>query len=357
MNIRIFYLACLCLFAVSVAKPFAPNFECVVTENALELGYEIQGISAKIEDKDGVKYCWYISERYGKQLRATYENEVLTTFYANGSMRAKELYKDGALNGVYKLFYPNENLESKMFYKNGVAEGLVTEYYKSGVLRKEVKYKEGSPVGVSKGYYESGKLLFEVPYVNGEVEGVVKFYCEDGQIAGSGKYVGGELESYMVSSDGVRGSENFDVVEHFCKRARYKDGVGDGLAGLLGGGGGGVSTKAKGSIKTPSERDIDMGAGGGIRSKSEIQKVVQQRTPGLRHTYNRFLKKKPGFSGKVTLKFTIAPGGEITSISIASSTTGFSEFDNEIKSAVSRWKFGTVKSGNTTVSIPFTFSE
>ena len=134
-------------------------------------------------------------------------------------------------------------------------------------------------------------------------------------------------------------------------------GIGDGLAGLLGGGGGGIATKAKGSIKTPSMRDIDMGAGGGSRSAADIMKVVRQRTPGLRHIYNKCLKKKPGFQGKVTLRFTIAPGGEIISISTVSSTTGFSEFDSEIKNAVSRWTFSKVKSGNTTVTIPFTFSE
>ena len=51
------------------------------------------------------------------------------------------------------------------------------------------------------------------------------------------------------------------------------------------------------------------------------------------------MKKKPGFQGKVTLKFTIAPGGEVISISIASSTTGYGEFDGEIKNAVSRTIF------------------
>jgi TonB family protein len=133
-------------------------------------------------------------------------------------------------------------------------------------------------------------------------------------------------------------------------------GYGDGLAGLFGGGGGGISTKAKGNIKTPSARDIDMGAGSS-RSAADIMKVVRQRTPGLRHIYNKFLKKKPGFQGKVTLKFTIAPGGEVISISIASSTTGYGEFDAQIKSAVGNWTFSKVKSGNTTVTIPFTFSE
>ena len=154
---------------------------------------------------------------------------------------------------------------------------------------------------------------------------------------------------------GRRGKANGGFNEGYAEGG--SGGIGDGLAGLLGGGGGGIATKAKGSIKTPSERDIDMGAGGGSRSAADIMKVVRQRTPGLRHIYNKFLKKKPGFQGKVTLKFTIAPGGEIISISIASSTTGYGEFDGEVKTAVSRWKFSKVKSGNTTVTIPFTFSE
>jgi len=134
-------------------------------------------------------------------------------------------------------------------------------------------------------------------------------------------------------------------------------GIGDGLAGLLASGGGGIATKAKGSIKTPSTRDVIISYNDGNRSENDIMRAIRQRTPGLRHIYNNGLKKKPGFQGKVTLKFTIAPDGEIISISIVSSTTGFNEFDNEIKNAVGRWTFSKIQSGNTTVSIPFTFSE
>jgi TonB family protein len=129
------------------------------------------------------------------------------------------------------------------------------------------------------------------------------------------------------------------------------------LGGLMGGGGGAIGTSTKGRIKPPSARDIDMGSGGGSRSASEIMKVVRARTPGLRHVYNKFLKKKPGFSGKVTLRFTISPGGKIVKISVAGSSTGYGEFDNAIKSKVKRWKFKKIKSGNTTVTIPFTFTE
>ena len=157
-----------------------------------------------------------------------------------------------------------------------------------------------------------------------------------------------EFTSYISSAVKTCDSE---YVSDSRRAASY--GTGDGLAALLGGGGG-IATKAKGSIKTPSERDIKIS---GSRSAADVMKVVRQRTPGLRHIYNKFLKKKPGFLGKVTLKFTIAPSGDIISIAIASSTTGYGEFDADIKSDVSRWRFGKVASGNTTVTIPFTFVE
>jgi len=126
---------------------------------------------------------------------------------------------------------------------------------------------------------------------------------------------------------------------------------------LMGGSAGGLGTKAKGSLKAPSARDIDMGSGDGSRSKAEIMAVVNARMPGLRNIYNKYLKLKPGFSGKVTLKFTIAPGGDIVSIAIVSSTTGYGEFDNAVKNMVATWKWKVIKSGNTTPTIPFNFTE
>jgi len=134
-------------------------------------------------------------------------------------------------------------------------------------------------------------------------------------------------------------------------------GIGNDITNLISGSAGAISTKAMGNIKPPKDTDIEWGSGPSSRSATDIMKVVRQRTPGLRHIYNKHLKKKPGFQGKVTLKFTIAPGGEIISISLVSSTTDYSEFDNEIKNAVGRWTFSKVKSGNTTVTIPFTFTE
>lgn len=116
--------------------------------------------------------------------------------------------------------------------------------------------------------------------------------------------------------------------------------------------------KYRGDVKIPSLSDIDLkNENGANRFASDVMKVFRQRTPGLRHVYRKHLKKMPGFQGQITLKFTIISCGEISDISIVSTTTQNSEFDTEIQRYVSRWMFHKIKSGKTTVTIPLTFTE
>jgi TonB family protein len=92
---------------------------------------------------------------------------------------------------------------------------------------------------------------------------------------------------------------------------------------------------------------------------SRIKRVFQQRSPGLRHIYSKYLKKNPNntFEGVITLKLTIAADGRVKESSIKGSTTGGKEFDEEIRKAVSRWIFSKVKSGMTVVYVPIRFYE
>ena len=169
------------------------------------------------------------------------------------------------------------------------------------------------------------------------------------------KQVGGLKKSGRTELGGRRGKANAGFNAGYAEGG--SGGIGDMLGGLLGGGAGALGTSTKGRIKAPSARDIDMGSGNGSRSKASIMRVVRRRSPGLRHIYTKYLKASPGFGGKVTLRFTIAPSGKIVKISKAGSTTGNSEFDSKILRKVKGWKFEVIKSGNTTVTIPFTFSE
>ena len=93
----------------------------------------------------------------------------------------------------------------------------------------------------------------------------------------------------------------------------------------------------------------------GSRSAEDVAEIMRQRSPGLEHIYNKFLKKKPRFKGRVVLRFEIAPSGEVARPTVAYSSTGYEEFDNAIRDAVGQMTFGTVESGSAKVTIPLTF--
>ena len=177
-----------------------------------------------------------------------------------------------------------------------------------------------------------------------------------------------DIDKVLKNTNGlqVTGKTTIGDTRRGVVNAGFNEGVAAGgsggiegaLGNLFGPASGGPNTKSlKGNMRTPNVRDIDIGSGPGSRSAADIMKIVRQRTPGLRHIYNKHLQKNPGFEGKVTLKFTIAPGGEIISIAIVSSTTGYAAFDNDIRNMVGSWTFSKIKSGNTTVTVPFTFTE
>jgi TonB family protein len=83
--------------------------------------------------------------------------------------------------------------------------------------------------------------------------------------------------------------------------------------------------------------------------------ILNARASSFMNVYNKHLRLKPGFSSEVTIKFTIAPSGETTDISIVSSTAEYPEFYNDIKDAIAAWRWEPMESGNTTVIAQFNF--
>lgn len=277
------------------------------------------------EDLDGVIFNTKSMRQY------IYSRELLSERYAERQCSAFYVEEDSDGNAI--ILCGDVILMKQIACIPGRSLAIISEYDELGILvdEKNVKDANGSMCRNS----------FHQQFGNDKVK----------------PYDGRKLPKTKIRNTSNRsGDDLMEGGESLSDSRDTADGGYDGLGGLLGGGGGGIATRAKGNIKTPSARDIDMGSGGS-RSAADIMKVVRQRTPGLRHIYNKYLKKQPGFSGKVTLRFTIDPGGDIISISVASSSTGFAEFDKAVKNTVKHWTFSKVKSGNTTVTIPFTFSE
>ena len=133
-------------------------------------------------------------------------------------------------------------------------------------------------------------------------------------------------------------------------------GLGDSIvAGLLYGSGGGVMAETKGEVQVPQESDIVIENGQDL-DVHYVLKTVRQRTYGLSHVYRKYLRKKLHFEGTVVLKLKVDEMGNVENIVLDSSTTGYDEFDEDIRRAVSRWIFEKKKVRGT-FKIPLKFYE
>jgi TonB family protein len=133
-------------------------------------------------------------------------------------------------------------------------------------------------------------------------------------------------------------------------------GTGDGnrLGKMVAGAGQkGNGVALRGTIPPPRPTDVEIGGEAGTRSAESILRVIRQHIGGFRYTYEKFLRDNPNLGGKISLSFTIAPSGDIVSISIVNSNTGEAALDADIKEKARRMKFDQIEKGNVTVTYAF----
>lgn len=136
-------------------------------------------------------------------------------------------------------------------------------------------------------------------------------------------------------------------------------GVDDLIGNLMGGDGGGLDLKKKGSLKISAPEFLKGGSLTGGRSKASIMRVVMQNLAALRYAYNKRLRDKPGLSGKITIKFAIDEFGKVIFTQVVESTMSDSELEVTVKEKIARWVFEKIdKPGDVTeVVYPFVFSQ
>ena len=99
-----------------------------------------------------------------------------------------------------------------------------------------------------------------------------------------------------------------------------------------------IIEKAKGFAKTPTFEELSLERGV-YDDRVSFLRPIRQRTPGLRHIYNKHLKKSPSFSGTIFFRLNINADGTVQKVQIDSTTTGDRAFDEDVQKAVSYWKF------------------
>jgi|WetSurMetagenome_2_1015567.scaffolds.fasta_scaffold02431_5 TonB family protein len=92
------------------------------------------------------------------------------------------------------------------------------------------------------------------------------------------------------------------------------------------------------------------------RSQASIKKVIDVESNRLKRVYETWLKRDPSLAGQLKIKFTIMPDGSVTNVTVVSSSTKNSEFDETLVRYVKRWSFPAMEGGGPVeVVYPFVF--
>jgi TonB family protein len=114
---------------------------------------------------------------------------------------------------------------------------------------------------------------------------------------------------------------------------------------------GGVALRAR--VTAPKPTDVELGGDAGTRSPESILRVIRQGMGGFRYVYEKYLRDNPNLGGKISLRFTIAPSGDIVGISLVASNTGDEKLDASLVDQAKRMKFDQIEKGNVTVTYAF----
>jgi len=144
------------------------------------------------------------------------------------------------------------------------------------------------------------------------------------------------------------------------------DGSGQGGSGGFGGSGGGPgfgsgSGNGKGGAGGHGRANVtippgDPSVSGGLTAQ-EIMAVIRAHLNEIRHCYEQLLQRSPSASGKISVNFVVALGGNVSSISVAEATLNDSVMRGCVTGRISRWDFPKPRGGQPVqVNYPFVFN-
>ncbi len=117
-------------------------------------------------------------------------------------------------------------------------------------------------------------------------------------------------------------------------------------------GGPGKEKKIKGKVRKKRPSAID---GTGVLSPQEVAKVVNRRLGAIKGCYERALRRNPNLEGKITIRFTVAGSGKVTTARATLNELS-PDVGRCIVSAFKRFRFPPPDGGSATFEYPFLFT-
>jgi outer membrane biosynthesis protein TonB len=199
----------------------------------------------------------------------------------------------------------------------------------------------------------AGRGLLKILGARGDATGVsaggaVADVFGEGSVGGSGDGVFDGVGGLDVATaEGQRGQRGMGDA---ASAASIED---MGTRGVVGKAGQGRRGKAEArvvaKVSSAALQEFDSDS----RSPKDIQKVIRRRLGGIKHCYEKRLKRNPELKGKIVIRFVVHPGGKVIEVEIADNTTGDSDLARCIASRVKAIRFPPADGGETSVTYPF----
>jgi hypothetical protein len=89
---------------------------------------------------------------------------------------------------------------------------------------------------------------------------------------------------------------------------------------------------------------------------AKVKKLFERRFAEVKRCYATVLESEPTTRGKFTLRFVIAPGGELREVSVASSTFRRRDVPDCVAATVRRWRTPFRPQEPVAIEYPFRFT-
>jgi TonB family protein len=168
-----------------------------------------------------------------------------------------------------------------------------------------------------------------------------------------------DLDKALADVTGLQQTANVDVVQRKLVKSKdveinHKENIDDLIAGI-----GAAKTSdlsKKGDILISRPESIEGAASSSAkRDISAINAVVASHKTSIRMSYEKFLKRNPDLSGKITIRFTIDAAGNVSKLEVVENTTGNRDLEDEIIRKIKLWNFDAIPEGDVTVTYPLVF--
>jgi TonB family protein len=168
-----------------------------------------------------------------------------------------------------------------------------------------------------------------------------------------------DLDKALADVSGLQQTQNVEVLQKKLVKSKdvevsHKENIDELIAGIK-------TAKTtelakKGDIVISRPQSIEGAASSNAkRDIAAINEIVTTHKVSIRMSYERFLKRAPDLAGKITIRFTIDAGGNVSKVEIVENTTGNKDLEEEIVRKVGMWRFEAINEGDVTVTYPFLF--